>query len=109
MTTTVRALCHLERGKVSGPNLAVKHLEDILAALLQLCHASISKPTTNAEVLLWQRMQQERQQDFFPLLNSLLERTYPPLLVQSLLLLQGPSASQAKVIRVSKLVLFNIS
>jgi len=102
MTTTVRALCHLEHGKVSGPNLAVKHLEDILAALLQLCHASISKPTTNSEVLLWQRMQQERQQEFFPLLNSLLERTYPPLLVQSLLLLQGPSASQAKVIRVRR-------
>ena len=100
MTTTVRALCHLESSKEFGPNLAVKHLDDIMAALLQLCHASLSKPTTDSETLLWQRMQQERQQEFFPLLNSLLERTYPPLLVQSLLLLQGPSASQAKVIRV---------
>lgn len=73
----------------------------MLAALLQLCHAPISKPTSDSEVRLWQRLQQERQ-ELFPLLNSLLDRAYPPVLVQSLLLLQGPSASHAKIIRVRK-------
>ena len=96
---TVRGLCEIEKSKSFGAKFATKHLADLLTALLQICHAPISKPTSDSQVLLWQRLHEERQ-EFILLLNSVLERTYPPLLVQSLLLLQGPSASHAKIIRV---------
>lgn len=97
---TVRALCELEHSAVLGPKLATKHLTDLLAGLLQLCHAPISKPTSDDQVLLWQRLHEERL-EFLPMLDTLIERTYPPLLVRSLQLLQGPPPSHAKVIRVS--------
>lgn len=102
LTVTVRALCEIEKGTSFGPKLAAKHLSDMLAALLQICHAPISKPTSDSQVLLWQRLHEERQ-EFIVLLDSILKRTYPPLLVQSLLLLQGPSPSHAKIIRVGQI------
>lgn len=98
LTVVVRGLCEIEKSQSFGPKFATKHLADLLTALLQICHAPISKPTSNSQVLLWQRLHEERQ-EFVPLLNSVIERTYPPLLVQNLLLLQGPSASHAKIIR----------
>ena len=108
LTVTIRSLCHLENGSTFGPKLASKHLSDILAGLLQICHAPISKPTSDSEVLLWQRLHEERQQ-FFILLDAILDRTYPPLLVQSLLLLQGPSPSHAKIIRVISFISNHLS
>ncbi|XP_057368356.1 transport and Golgi organization protein 6 homolog [Daphnia carinata] len=98
LTVVVRGLCEIEKSQSFGPKFATKHLADLLTALLQICHAPISKPTSDSQVLLWQRLHEERQ-EFVPLLNSVIERTYPPLLVQNLLLLQGPSASHAKIIR----------
>lgn len=95
----VRGLCEIEKSQSFGPKFAAKHLADLLTALLQICHAPISKPTSDSQVLFWQRLHEERQ-EFVPLLNSIIERTYAPLLVQNLLLLQGPSASHAKIIRV---------
>lgn len=99
---TLRALCDIEKNSSFGPKLATKHLSDMLAALFQICYAPISKPTSDFQVLLWQRLHEERQ-EFILLLDSILERTYPPLLVRSLLLLQGPSPSHAKIIRVRDL------
>ena len=104
---TVRALCEIEKSKSFGPKFATKHLPDLLAALLQICHAPISKPTSDSQVLLWQRLHEERQ-EFVIFLESILNRTYAPLLVQSLLLLQGPSPSHAKIIRVIFLGFFKI-
>jgi len=105
LTVAVRALCDVERSKLLGPKLMVSHLPDLLASLLQLCHAPISKPNTDSELLLCQRLLKERQDLFFPLLDSLIKRSYPPLLVRSLLLLQGPSSSHAKIIRVIKIII----
>ena len=112
--------------------------------LPQICHAPLKKPTTDAEQVLWNRLQLERQQSAVLLENllqqvsfkkslslistarsrfgataslrstrscyrvfsemfSLRVQVQPPLLVRSLLLLQGPPASHAKIIRVRTL------
>ena len=89
----------IEKNKRFGAQLVVKHLTDILAVFLQVCHAPLRKPTTDSENELWMRLQKERK-EFIPDFYSVLARAYPPLLVQSLLLLQGPSRSHAKIIRV---------
>jgi len=82
-----------------GPQLVVKHLTDILAAFFQICYAPLQKPTMDSEIQLWTRIQNERK-EFILMLNVVISKAYPPLLVQSLLLLQGPSPSHAKIIRV---------
>ena len=99
LTTTLKVICQIEQSRRFGPQLIVKHLTDILAVFLQICHAPLRKPTTDLEIQLWTRLQNERKQ-FIPLFNDIISRAHPPLLVQSLLLLQGPSPSHAKIIRV---------
>ena len=83
-----------------GPQLIVKHLTDILAAFLQVCYAPLRKPKDDSEAILLKKLLDDRKY-FIPIFKTFLERVYPPLLIQSLLLLQGPSPSHAKIIRVS--------
>ena len=90
----------MSKDKEFGSKLLVDHLADILAGLLQICNAPLKKPVTESELHLWNRLQEERKR-FQEILNQLLTVAYPPLLVQSLLLLQGPKASHAKIIRVN--------
>jgi len=102
LRVAVGVLCRVVGNPELSARLLLAHLSDMLAALLQICHAPLKKPTTDAEQVLWNRLQLERQQSAV-LLENLLQQVQPPLLVRSLLLLQGPPASHAKIIRVRTL------
>ena len=105
------------QNSVIGAPLTTKFLVDVLAALIQVTHAPGSEyhsmpgdkksksgqiGTNNASLPSdiaqhHQKLDCERTNEMSSqLLKQILERTYQPLLVQQLLMLQGPSSSSKK-------------
>ena len=109
LVETTKAILDIFQFKPLSKVLINKHLGDLLAAMVQLSHAPLKKPSPKIDSgtedtksgefemteVLYENLQLE-QGIFANKLDALVDDVYQPLVVKSLLLLQTCGASQVK-------------